>query len=172
MKNIISVCVMVILVGSLSSCGLWDSFRCVSGYSRPDVGALRTQFTRQKEIWASKNLKSYVYSSQELGYVPTYFPLRVTVTNGTVVSVSAIQNPGQPKPNWTEPADKSGFSMERQFARFENSLNNVDVGACGTVSAEYDASYGFPKLIESGRAEQGLADAFGGLRIFDFTIMP
>jgi Family of unknown function (DUF6174) len=172
MKNIISLCVMVVLVGSLSSCGLFDAFRCVSGYSRPDVGALRTQLTRQKEIWASKNLKTYAYSSQELGYVPTYFPLRVSVANGTVISVNAIQNPGQPKPDWTEPAEKSGFSMKRQFARFENSLNNVDVGACGTVSAEYDAVYGFPKLIESGRAEQGLADAFGGLRIFDFTVTP
>jgi Family of unknown function (DUF6174) len=172
MKNIIALCVMVVLVGSLSSCGLIDSFRCVESYSRPNVSALQAQLAKQKQIWASKNLKTYAYSSQEQGYVETFFPLRVTVTNGAVTSVTAIHNPGQPKPNWTEPADKSGFSMENQFARLENSLTTVDVGACGSVSADYDVTYGFPKLMTSGRLEKNLADAYGGLRIFDFTVTP
>jgi hypothetical protein len=172
MKNIISVCVMVVLVGSLSSCILFDAYRCVPGYSRPNVSALQAQLVQQKQIWADKNLRTYAYSSQELGYVETYFPLRVTVTNGTVTSVTAIQNPGQPKPNWTEPTDKTRFLMERHFSDLEANLSYTESQSCGQFIAEYDASYGFPKRTDYGNVEQGLADATGGFTISDFIVTP
>jgi Family of unknown function (DUF6174) len=171
-KNIIAVCIMVVLVGSLSSCILFDAYRCAPGYSRPNVGVLKTQLTRQKEIWASKNLKSYSYSDQGLGYEPTNFPLRVTVTNGTVTSVTAIQIPGQPKPNWTEPINKTSYLMESHFYELDANLSYTETQSCGMFSADYDASYGFPKRTEYGNVEQGLADATSGFTIFDFTVTP
>jgi Family of unknown function (DUF6174) len=172
MKNIISLCFMVILVGSLSSCGLFDAFRCVSGYSRPNIGALRSELTQQKQVWTGKNLKSYAYTMQYLGEVSPNFPLRVTVTNGSVVSVVPAPFPNQPVTGWTEPTDKTGYLMERQFTSLETSLNGAETQTCGTFSAEYDATYGFPKTSSGGRAEQNLADSIGGLRIFDFTTTP
>jgi Family of unknown function (DUF6174) len=172
MKNIISVCVMVVLIGSLSSCGLFDAFQCESGYSRPNVGALRSELAQQKQAWASKNLKTYAYTMQYDGEVAIYFPLRVTVTNGTVTSVTALLKPGQPKNGWVEPTDKSGYSMEQQFMNLESSLNGTEGRVCPVFSASYDATFGFPKGYGGGSLEIGLADGVGGLSIFDFTTTP
>jgi Family of unknown function (DUF6174) len=172
MKSIIALCVMVVLVGSLSSCGLFDAFRCVSGYSRPDFGALRTQVAQQKQIWASKNLKTYAYTMQYDGEVAINFPLRITVLNGNVTSVIAILRPGQPKNGWVEPTDKSGYSMEQQFVNLETSLNSSEKEICAVFSASYDLVFAYPKGYGGGSAEINLADGIGGLSIFDFTITP
>jgi Family of unknown function (DUF6174) len=172
MKNIISLLGMWVLVGSLSSCSMTAGSRCVSGYSKPDISALRTQLAQQKQIWIDKNLKSYAYTRETFGYVPIKFPLRITVTNGSVISVTAIQNPGQPKPNWTEPADKSVFLMDRTFTGLESDLTYVENATCGLFTAEYNVTYGFPDLVNIGDVQQNLADVSAGVKIFDFTITP
>jgi hypothetical protein len=170
MKNIISLLGMTVLASSLLGCSTPEVSDCVAGYSKPDWAALKTQLAQQKQLWIGKNLKTYAYSVRELNFTPVNFPLRVTVKDGSVVTVVPVLAPGQSGALWTEPADKSGYLMERQFTRLETNLSGVETQTCPIVVVKYDTTYGFPQQqFYDTAAERAFSDSDVTLTISDFT---
>jgi Family of unknown function (DUF6174) len=169
MKNIIASCVMVVLVGSLSSCGLVALFKCMPGYVRSDFSALQTQVRQNKTLWLDKGIKSYEYTVASGGFGQTA-PLRVTVKAGVVTQAKAIPDPQRPNQFEYIPSDLQTLTTESRFTELERSVTSP--GDCDTAKLEFDATYGFPKSGFFADNTNGLADGFGGFTISDFTIAP
>jgi Family of unknown function (DUF6174) len=169
MKNIISLCVMVVLVGSLSSCNLVALFKCTPGYVRSDFSALQTQARQNKTLWLDKGVKSYEYTVQSGGFEPS-LPLQVMVKAGVVTQAKSIPNPQYPNESGYVPSDLQALTMENQFSSLERSLTSP--GDCDTAKLEFDATYGFPKSGAFSNQTNGLVDGFGGFTITDFTVTP
>jgi hypothetical protein len=155
---------------TLSSCNL---FLCRDGFVKTDVAALRTQLTQQKQLWTSKNLKTYAYTRAVFIAPASMIPVRVTVRQGVVESIKPAPRTGETiPPGWVEPEDKSAYLMEKQFDKIESAINGVNEGPCNTVGAEFDATYGFPKSFGRGAEERDLQDGFSSVSIYDFTTTP
>jgi Family of unknown function (DUF6174) len=169
MKNIIALCVMVVLVGSLSSCNPFVLFKCVDGYKRPDYPALQAQVRQNKALWVSKNIKSYEYTLEYLSFGPQ-LPIRVTVRAGTVTQAKVIPNPQRPDGSDFTPSDLQTLTMEAHFASLERSVTSP--GDCDSQTLQFDATYGFPSETNSAILERNLADGFGGMKITAFTVTP
>jgi hypothetical protein len=169
MKNIIALCSMVILLAGLSSCNPFVLFKCVDGYKRPDYPALQTQVQQKKALWGSKNIKSYEYTLEYLSFAAP-LPVRVTVKAGKVTQAKIIPNPQRPDaPDFT-PSDLQTLTMEAHFANLERGMTSP--GDCDSQTLQFDATYGFPSETNSANLERNLADAFGGIKITDFTVTP
>jgi Family of unknown function (DUF6174) len=169
MKNIIALCVMIVLVGSLSSCNLVALFKCTPGYVRSDFSALQAQVRQNKTLWIGKGIKSYEYTSQSLSY-GSPVPLRVTVKAGVVTQAKAIPDPQRPNQFAYIPSDLQTLTTETRFTELERSMTSP--GDCDTAKLEFDATYGFPKSAAFSDQTNGLADGFGGFTITDFTVTP
>lgn len=169
MKNVISLCVMVILVGSLSSCNLVALFKCTPGYVRSDFPALQRQVQQNKTTWLSKGIKSYEYTFQAQNFSsPT--PIRVTVKASIVTQAKAILDPNRPNDPGYVPTDLQSLTMDQQFLDLERSITSP--GDCDTAKLEFDTTYGFPKSGAFSDQTNGLADGFGGFTISDFAVTP
>jgi Family of unknown function (DUF6174) len=169
MKNIIALCGMVVLVGSLLSCNLVALFKCTPGYIRSDFSGLQAQVNQNKALWLAKAIKSYDYTVQSGGFERS-LPLRVTVKQGVVTQAKSIPNPQYPNESGYVPSDLQAWTMESQFASLERSVNSP--GDCDTAKLEFDATYGFPKSGAFSDQTNGLVDGFGGFTITDFTVTP
>jgi Family of unknown function (DUF6174) len=169
MKNIISLCVLVVLVGSLSSCNLVAFFKCTPGYVRSDFSALQAQVRQNKTLWLGKGIKSYEYTVTSGGFAQTA-PLRVTVKGGVVTQVKAVPDPQRPNQYEYIPSDLQTLTTESRFTELERSVTSP--GDCDTAKLEFDATYGFPKSGFFADNTSGLADGFGGFTISDFTVTP
>ena len=169
MKNIIALLGMVLLVGSLSSCGLVALVKCSPGYVRSDFSALQTQVGQNKSLWLGKGIQSYEYTFTSGGFGPR-IPFRVTVKAGVVTQAKSIPNPQFPNDSGYVPADLQTLTMEQQFLSLERNINSPD--DCDTAKLEFDATYGFPKSGAFSDQTNGLADGFGGFTISDFVLTP
>jgi Family of unknown function (DUF6174) len=169
MKNIIALCVMVVLVGSLSSCNLMALFNCTPGYVRSDFSSLQAQVQQNKTLWLDKGIKSYEYTSRSLSHGAP-LPLRVTVKAGVVTQAKAIPDPQRPNSFEYIPTDLQTLTIDARFPELERSLTSP--GDCNTAKLEFDATYGFPKSANFSNQTQNLADGFGGFTITDLTITP
>ena len=169
MKNIISLCFMVILVGSLSSCGLVALVKCAPGYVRSDFSALRSQVGQNKTLWLGKGIKSYEYTFTSRGFAPA-IPVRVTVKAGIVTQAKTIPNPQFPNESGYIPAELQTLTIDQQFLSLERNITSP--GDCDTAKLEFDATYGVPKSAFFADETNGLADGFGGFTISDLTVTP
>jgi Family of unknown function (DUF6174) len=137
MKNIISLLSMVVLVGSLSSCGLVTLIKCAPGYVRSDFSALQAQVLQNKTLWLGKGIKSYEYTYASGGFDQTA-PLRVTVKAGVVTQVKAIPDPQRPNQVEYIPSDLQILTTEARFTELERSVTSP--GDCDTAKLEFDAT--------------------------------
>jgi hypothetical protein len=160
MKNIIALCSMVVLVGSLSSCGLFEAFSpCNPGYSKPDFAVLNADIASHKQIWLNKGFKTYAYTvwtAQEPG---GSWSARVTVINGRVTS--AVESSQPATPGFT------GSLLDADFAPLEPWSTQ-----CESVQLEFDSTYGFIKNLSRQDQTKGLVDGGVSSGVSNFTITP
>jgi hypothetical protein len=162
MKNIISLFGMVVLVGSLSSCGIFDAFSsCNPGYSKPDFAALNADIASHKQIWLRKGIKTYAYTVWTAQEPNGSWSARVTVTNGVVTSAVESSQPATP-----------GFTGSLLDANFAPLQPWSMQSQCESVQITFHPTYGFITSTTRSDQTKGLVDGVVSSGISNFTTTP
>ena len=122
-------------------------------------------------MWGRGKPVSYQYDLQPTGFAPPSVTI-ISVQSGNIVEVTVVF-PGEP-PRQLSPDQFSSYrTIDGLFADLEKSINNhADYGDCYGLQATFDANFGYPTSREGGIYGQRIADATGGYRVTNFTVVP
>ncbi len=152
----------VLLAVFLSSCqGTYNlANNCLDSYQRPNWSQLQRTNEQNRQLWASKNIKSYSYTNNPMTWLEIE-PVNVRVEQGEVFLTPD---------NTQSLEERQRFKIESYFDVITQTSKNPE--ACETLSVNYDAVYGFPVSYDWALMDKNLADAFGGYQNTNFVASP
>ncbi len=169
MKRLAGLWIAASLV--VSSCGQTKlNANCVPGFQPTNWAALSQRTQAAKTVWEREKPIYYRYDLQPTGFAPPTVTT-IGVQSGNVVEVTVVSS-GQP-PQQLTPDQFSLFrTIDGLFEDLETSISNhVDYGGCYGLEATFDANLGYPTSREGGIYDNRIADAMGGYRVTNFTVV-
>lgn len=165
--------VPLLLAGLLSACGSVSPLpegspggppppagtSCVSSYQRPDWNQLIGSLDQAQARWKAADLHTYTYTNTAQSFSRP-FVTRVAVENDVVVRVQDEETGELLDPKYALTIDQLFAGLRESIARAK-----ADSQSCFVLDVTYDASLGFPTVINSADLTEGLQDAFGSLYI-------
>ena len=118
---------------------------------------LRARFVAARSAWVEAGLTDYSYTVTTSCFCPFIVPIRVSVTDGSIVSGEPL---GQGAQEWSGGVQ----TIEQHFDDLAELLD----GAAIEVHAEFDSTYGLP-LIVSVDVHRQIADEERSIAITDFV---
>ncbi|WP_102125924.1 DUF6174 domain-containing protein [Deinococcus planocerae] len=154
----------LLLAGLLGACGSlpieWPYRNsCTSSYQRPDWTRLKAELEQAQARWTAADLHTYAYTRTVSNFAGE-FVTRVDVENGVVARVRDEQTGALL-------GTDQAFTIDHLFAQLRTAVTQAQANAqsCLLLNVTFDASLGFPTLIDTADLTEGLQDAFGTQRL-------